>query len=149
MGTTFCRKGHVTIRKRWMHRRGRRFLVTTEKNPSPVCPTVYEDDDVKHVVLQQAKKTHLPICSFAEALRASSRDALMALARSSSSSGTVALSRSVRKASPPAPPDQDRADWDPEGKRPLAPSAEEVENAWWEGCRGTSTTSSPNISFSH
>ena len=34
---------------------------TFETNSSPVCRTVYEDDDVKHVVVQQAKKTHHPV----------------------------------------------------------------------------------------
>ena len=48
------------------------FPRTLDENPSAVCPFVYEDNDTKHVVIQQATKTHHPIrAGLAEALRTS------------------------------------------------------------------------------
>ena len=86
------------------------------KNPSPVCPTVYEDGDEEHVVVRKAEKTHRPVTTtFAEVLRTRSRDELMALAAASSSSGVDTISRTPPSrrtvcAPPPPLPDEEEAD---------------------------------------
>ena len=110
------------------------FPQSFENSPSPVCPTVHQDNDTKHVVIQQAKKTHHPIrATLAEACRTSSRDELIALAASSSSSGSATITRRTPKAPPPPPHDDDY--YDEEGDISPSPTAEKVEAAWWDGAK--------------
>ena len=61
-----------------------------------------------------------------EAPRTSSRDGLIALAASSSSTGTVGITRFSRKAPPPPPQDEEEDEFSP------SPTAEQVEAEWWD-----------------